>query len=124
MKAEKFILVVEDEVDLCSTMTRALTKAGFTTIGVNTVREATFKVKNQAYNCILLDMRVGEERGEDLIELIRTRKDYNNLTTPIIVISGFLDKDVILDIRGKIQGAIVKPFDAKSLLEMIKKVAP
>jgi DNA-binding response OmpR family regulator len=122
-KSDKYILVVEDEADLCSTVTKAISHDGFSAIGVNTIRDASFKLKNQTYSCILIDMRIGEERGEDLIELIRTRKDYNNVATPIIVISGFLDKDVIMEIRGKIQGAIVKPFDAKSLLEMLNKLA-
>lgn len=121
-KSEKYVLVVEDEADLCSTVVKSLSSHGYTATGVNTIRDASFKLKNQTYACIVLDLRVGEEKGEEFIEQIRTRKDYSNVATPIIVISGFLDKDLVMEIRGKVQGVIVKPFDEKSLLEILQKL--
>jgi FixJ family two-component response regulator len=68
-------------------------------------------------------MRLGADSGEELIEFIRERKDALNVDTPILVISGHLDKPLIGKIAKKIQGALVKPFDMNALLESVKKHA-
>jgi DNA-binding response OmpR family regulator len=119
----KQILVVEDDVDVCNAILTSLSRAGYRPTGVTTAREANLKLRNQAYSCILLDMRLGEENGESVIELIRRRKDSPNKNTPVLVVSGHLDKDLIAKIAGQIQGAIVKPFDQKDLLAQVEKLA-
>lgn len=118
----KSILVVEDDVDVCNAIITALTRQGYKTTGVTTAREATFKLKNQKYSCVLLDMRLGEENGDLLIDFMRERKDSANTATPVIVVSGFLDKELVLKIASKIQGAIVKPFEQKDLIAMVEKL--
>jgi DNA-binding NtrC family response regulator len=121
MKEEKYILVVEDEVDLCHAIAVALKKAGYKSMGCATARDAMMKMKNQTYHCILTDIRLGSDSGEDLVEQIRDRKDLLNLDTPILVMSGYLDKGLVSRIARHIQGALVKPFEIKVLLDLVAK---
>ncbi|MGE3263507.1 MAG: response regulator [Bacteriovoracia bacterium] len=118
----KQILVVEDDVEVCNAILTALSRQGYRPTGVTSAREAMFKLKNQKYACILLDMRLGEETGEDLIEFVRHRKDSSNTSTPVLVVSGHLDRHLVLKIASQIQGAIVKPFEQKDLLAQLEKI--
>lgn len=122
MKTGPFhILVVDDDVDLCNGIMRALHREGFQPGGSVEVRDAMFKLKNQKYACVLLDMKLGVDLGEELIAFMRDRPDHENSATPIIVISGNLDRPLVSKIANRIQGALVKPFDMTSLIEAVKK---
>jgi DNA-binding response OmpR family regulator len=122
MAEPKSILVVEDDIDVCNAIVTTLAQNGYRPTGCSSAREANFKLKNQKFACILLDMRLGNETGEHVIEFVRHRKESQNLGTPVLVVSGSLDKDLILKIAGQIQGAIVKPFDQKDLLSLVSKL--
>jgi len=121
MNKNKNILVVDDDVDLCNSIVSALHRDGFRPTGVTTAREAIFKLKNQKYDCLILDMRLENETGEEVIEVIRHRKDSQNASTPIIVVSGYLDKPLLVQVAKDIQAALVKPFELSKLLETVKK---
>ena len=66
---------------------------------------------------------LNDESGEEIIEQARSRGESLNRDTPIVVISGYLDRDLVLNIAGKVQGALVKPFETSSLLEIVRKFA-
>lgn len=122
MKKENLpILIVEDDVELCNGIMRALHREGYNPSGAVELRDAMFKLKNQKYACVLLDMKLGIDFGEELITFMRTRADLDNGDTPIVVISGNLDRELVEKIAHRIQGALVKPFDMKTLLDSVKK---
>lgn len=123
MADKKHILVVEDDVDLNNSILTALTASGYIAHGAVDTRDAGFKLKNQTYACILVDIKLGIESGESLILQIRERRDYMNLDSPIVVISGNLDRPLVEKIGRKIQGALVKPFSMPGLLDTVSKHA-
>lgn len=118
----KYILVIEDDEGLCDSILENLQTAGYRCMGVNNLKEASFKLQNQKYECILLDMQLGAESGMSVIELVRSRKGSQNPDTPIVVVSGYLDKVLLKKIASQIQGALVKPFDTKMLLSTVDKL--
>lgn len=119
----KLILVVEDNPDQADSILKALQKEGFTATGVPGVREAIFKLKNQKFSCVVLDLLLGQEDGSLLVDLIRNRKDIPNSTTPILVVSGGLSKETLKRLAGKIQGALVKPVDMDAFVAQVQKIA-
>jgi DNA-binding response OmpR family regulator len=127
MKEHKHILVVEDDVELNSAVTDALNRAGYKAVGVHNARDALMRMKNQKYDAIFVDIVLGDgsnaESGEDLLFQIRERPDANNQATPVVVISGNLQRELVERIAKSIQGALVKPFEMKALLEAARKAA-
>jgi DNA-binding response OmpR family regulator len=123
MAEQKHILVVEDDTVLSGAMVSALNRDGYKGVAAADIREAMFKLKNQTYACVLLDMKLGADAGADLVDFIRERKDSMNKTTPVVVVSGNLDRPTMGKIAGQIQGALVKPFDMSSLLETVRRHA-
>jgi len=118
---KKKILVVEDDTELCNSILKALQDHDYHPLWAADRRESIFKLRNETYALILLDMRLGADTGEDVIDFTRNSKDSLNQKTPILVVSGFLDQPLVKKIRGEVQGAIVKPFDLQTLLSNVKK---
>lgn len=120
----KSVLVIEDDVNLQNSLLKMLTLQGFKTMGTTEMRDALFRLKNQKYDCVVMDIRLGssESGGAELIQFARERKDSMNTRTPILVISGYLEKDLVQEIATYIQGALVKPFDSGSLVRLVRKL--
>lgn len=122
MIEDKSMLIVEDDEMFCASMVDALTKEGYSPLSAHTLREANFKIRNQKFRCIVLDMHLGEDRGTEIIQLLRVHKQTPNAETPIVVISGFLELELVRTIAAHIQGALVKPFGPEQLLERIRNI--
>lgn len=116
----RFILVVEDDNDLRNTLIEHLMLIKNTIIieardGV----EAVQKCRLQVFNCIICDINMPKMPGNVVIETIRN--DRMNAETPIIVLSGFLDKRLVMSIRDKIQKAFTKPTNLVELNDYVKE---
>ncbi len=116
------ILVVEDDAELANTLVETLNDLGLTAFSATTVRAAGFKLKNQLFSCVILDIRLGEETGEVVIDIMKQNKKSLNVETPILLMSGNIDLGLIKKIGSKVQGAIVKPFTPKDLLKKLKPI--
>lgn len=125
---KKWILVIEDEEELLSSMCEILNKKGFSAIPAHSYKEALQKVKKQKFHCIVTDLRLAaqdyseKESGVELVEYIRSQPKEENYKTPIFVVSGNLDDDAIQHLKGKIQGALVKPFSVDEFIEKMKMI--
>jgi DNA-binding response OmpR family regulator len=119
---KRWALVVDDEEDFNELISESISKIGFKTISSKTLSDAKIKTKNQKFDCIFLDMRLGDQSGEELIEAIRQEKHGFNIATPIMVMSGFLDLELIGRIGKDVNDILVKPFDLKTFHERLNSV--
>jgi DNA-binding NtrC family response regulator len=119
----KPVLVVEDDKDICLSLIEALNAAGYFTTGASTVEDAQRKMKNQTFACLVIDLRLGEGAGEDLVAALRSRPDLQNLTTPVLIVSAHINEAVVARLKGKIQGALVKPVMLEALQNAVKRLA-
>ncbi|MCO5142493.1 MAG: response regulator [Oligoflexia bacterium] len=126
---KKWILVIEDDLDLLKGIAEILKRKNFTPVTANNYKEATLKLKKQKFNCIVTDLKLTAgssseaESGASLVEYIRSQIKDENHSTPIFVISGNIDNEAVARLKGKIQGALVKPFTVDELVEKIKAIA-
>ena len=78
-------LLAIDDADLhLSIVCKIATQAGFETTGAATVGEATRLLRERTFDCITLDLSLGEQSGVDILKMLSETK----CRTPIIVISG------------------------------------
>ena len=82
------LLVIEDTSLHLSIVTKIASQAGFTTTGANSVGEAARLLRERSFDCITLDLSLGEESGVDILRLLAEMK----CRTPIIVVSGSGDE--------------------------------
>src|ERR1700733_13132992 len=65
------ILLVEDDRKIARTTTEALRERGHSVVLAETIAKAFTDLTERSFDVILLDLQVGDERGEDLILNLR-----------------------------------------------------
>lgn len=78
------LLAIDDAYLHLSVVRKIATQAGFTTTGANSVGEATRLLRERTFDCITLDLSLGEQSGIEVLHLLAEMK----CRTPIIVVSG------------------------------------
>ncbi|MGB8779063.1 MAG: response regulator [Candidatus Bathyarchaeia archaeon] len=110
------ILIVDDDENIRKVLLAILEDKGYTVESVGTAREAVEKSKRKFYNLALIDIRLPDMEG---IELLTKMRD----TTPKmrkIIITGYPTLQNAVDAVNKGADAyIVKPFDVENVLNAI-----
>lgn len=113
------LLLVEDERELSQLLTEQLRRRGFVMDAVDTVGDALAAVDATAYGLVLLDLRLPDGEGLEVLRHLRGRR----LSVPVIVLTA---KDAVEDrVRGLDAGAddyLIKPFAIEELVARINAV--
>ena len=112
------ILVVDDDDALRESIVSILESEGYILDVAKSGFEAEIKLRNKIYNLVLLDIRLPDVTGIELLAKI------NKFTprTKKIVLTGFPDTETaIKSVNEKADAYLVKPFDPDALLEVISE---
>lgn len=112
---KEWVLIVEDEERIVKSISKVLEKMDYFTQDCKNTLDARFKLSNQKFKCIILDMHLERGNGSEIIKEIKGNKHHTNYFTPIVVVSGNLNLETIKEVRRLVQGAIVKPFKSEQL---------
>ena len=114
------ILIVDDDKDICITLSKILTSKGFQVTVANNSDAAMNVIKSSSIDLVLLDVWL-EGSKKDGLELLKIIKKYNPIT-PVILISGHAN--VEMAVKAIKQGAfyfIEKPFKSEKLFLIIDR---
>lgn len=115
---DSLVLVVDDDTDVCNLLEQMISDLGIRVETTSNPLEVLDLVRNTFFTVILLDIRMPEKSGMELLpEIVEVSPD-----TKIIVISGFGDKDSA--VRALRLGAfdfLEKPFKHKLLSHSIQR---
>jgi two-component system response regulator RegA len=112
------LLIVEDDDVLRGRLARALTERGLEVRSARTAREAESMAREDPPELALVDLRIGEDSG---LELIRTLRDID-VGTRIVVLTGYAS--VATAIEAVRRGAVhylTKPADADEILAAFER---
>lgn len=106
------LLLVEDNRELSSWLTKLLVQSGYAVEQAFTGEEASQFLLTQSYNAILLDLMLPGMKGQTLLKQLRS---HNN-DVPVLIISA-QDKlqDIIEHLNLGADDYLAKPFDIKEL---------
>ena len=115
----KWILLVDDEKDILDSV-RELLMLTFGDKKLKIVEsengmDATSKVKNQKFDCIITDMKMPKKEGDAFI--VSVRQNPFNEETPIIVLTGFPNERIVRDYRFTY--LLEKPFVHNDLTDLV-----
>jgi DNA-binding NtrC family response regulator len=116
-KKEK-ILVVDDDVALQESLVTILEAEGYYVDTARTGKEAEQKVKAGYYHMALLDVRLPDITGVELLSMI------NELSprTKKLVLTGYPDtSSAIKAVNEKADAYLIKPFDPVELINLIEE---
>ncbi|NEZ47127.1 response regulator transcription factor [Clostridium niameyense] len=109
------ILVVEDDNDINTMLTKLMKKNNYNVVQAYSGTEAMLHIKNNEFHLILLDLMLPGITGEELIQNIRKTEEM-----PIIIISAKVDKnDKINLLKLGADDYITKPFDIEELFARV-----
>src|SRR4051812_26656428 len=81
------ILVVDDDHDICTLLSRFLTKNGFETITAGNGSKALEAVRTNKLDLVLSDFRLGDMDGSEVLSKIKAMQP----DLPVIIITGYSD---------------------------------
>ncbi|MBU1874550.1 sigma-54 dependent transcriptional regulator [bacterium] len=114
----KKILVVDDEADMRWILTNVLKKEGYRVITADDGKKAVQKVIENNPDIILLDIRMPEMDGIQVLEKVKEL----HLSTPVIIITAFVDiKNAVRAMKLGALDYLIKPFDNCEMLLIIKR---
>jgi DNA-binding response OmpR family regulator len=121
---KKNILVVEDEEFVQELIKDFLEKSEFSVVCSAKISETIYKLNNQKFDLVLLDLKLSGGSGTKIMEQLRnpSNADDKNAKTPIIIMSGYLDPAVVKQVALKVQGVLAKPLNMPELLNKIRMV--
>jgi DNA-binding NtrC family response regulator len=119
------LLAIDDAELHLSIVRKIAAQAGFKTTGANCVGEASRLLRERTFDCVTLDLSLGEQSGIEILKLLAEI----GCRTPIIVISGSDDAVLKETIRiGNFLGlnlcaAVPKPIHLAALRTTLMQVA-
>ncbi len=119
MNKNKWILIVDDEPDIIDSVRELL----HLTFGEDKLKivgscdgsDATFKVKNQKFDCIITDMKMPKKEGDAFIASVR--QNLFNSDTPVIMLTSF-PNDKVLE-ENRFVYLVTKPYKHSELTSIV-----
>jgi DNA-binding NtrC family response regulator len=112
------IIVIDDDESIRKTLTMILGEEGYVVDTASTGKEGIEKTSEKVYNLALIDMRLPDIEGIDL--LLKTKD-----TTPRmrkIIITGYPTiQNAMAAVNREADAFILKPFDMESVLQTIRE---
>lgn len=116
------VLLIEDEPELTTLLKRFLEDEKMRVLSCEEFTQGMSMVKNQKFSCIVVDYKLKGGTGDMIITGIRKNQQHVNYETPILLISGFIDGELLKTLGKKINGAMVKPFDRLQFASKVKSL--
>jgi len=106
------ILIVDDDDDFRGLLTDVFSQAGYEVTSVNNPHSAIEVFSKDEFDAVVTDHNMPEMTGEDLIKEIRSSEP----NIPIILVSGYLNQDLIQNLKNVNTEIFHKPLNVISLL--------
>jgi DNA-binding NtrC family response regulator len=112
------ILIVDDDENIRKTMTAILEDEGYIVDSAASGKEALEKTNGATYNLALLDIRLPDMEGVELLELMKD----NVPRTRKIMVTGYPSvQNAISAVNKRADAYLIKPVDVEKLLETVKE---
>jgi CheY-like chemotaxis protein len=115
------VLIIEDHDFQRKIQTKILTEEGFSVVAAASGAEALTLLRSMRPELILMDIELPGMSGLDILKRLRSTVIFKS--TPVLVLSGANQKDVVVQsMRAGASGFIAKPFDRKTLVEKVLSI--
>lgn len=115
---KKKILIIDDDFDMCTLLSRFLDKKGYQTEVAHNGAKGLAKFNEDDFDIVLCDFRLGDKDGKDILLKIKEAKPK----TIVIIITGYSDIKVAVDvIKLGAFDYITKPLIPDEVINVIEK---
>ena len=112
------ILIVDDDVNFCNSLSKVLAKKGYETTTAESGFRAMELMKEKAFDTVLMDIKMPVMNGVETYKKIKEIKPG----TVVIMMTAFSVDDLIREaVKEGVYAVIRKPFDIETIINMIEK---
>jgi DNA-binding NtrC family response regulator len=112
------ILVIDDDENIRSVLTAILEDEGYTVETADTAKKGIEKSEKEFYNLALIDIRLPDMEGTELLAKIRETKPKMRK----IIVTGYPTlQNAVAAVNKGADAFIMKPFDVDKILQTIKE---
>lgn len=112
----KYILILEDDGDLAAGMEMALMGDDFVFTVCGSIKEAEERLRQQAFDLLILDVNLPDGSGFELCRKIRK----NSKVSIILLTARDMELDIVRGLECGADDYITKPFSVEELLARIR----
>lgn len=122
--AIKTILCVEDDRFIGEMYVRSLQKEGYTVEWVIDGNDGLVAARNKQYDLIILDLMLPEQRGDQILDALRTETTDLVPNSKILIMTNFEQNDEAREaILSRVDGYLIKAdVTPRRLLEVIEEL--
>lgn len=112
------VLVIDDEVVAANSVRRTLNRRGFRVDEAFSGREALNRILNEMYDLVLLDMKMPDTNGLELLPTIKKHRPK----LPVVMVTGYASIDTAVEaIQRGASDYVAKPFTPEELFSAASK---
>jgi DNA-binding NtrC family response regulator len=117
--AARKVLVVDDEAVVANSIRKILTRKGFAIEEAFTCKDALAQVFTRDYDLVLLDMKMSDGNGLDVLQKIKAKKP----DLRVVIVTGYASVDTAVEaIQKGASDYMPKPFTPDELYSMTNRV--
>ncbi len=116
---EKFILLIDDDKEFIEVLKLALSKTYKNVHAVSDIETGINLLSQYNFSCIVLDINIAGRNGAEIIKYLVEHQDNLNNTTPVIIMSGYINEQFIEKHSTRFAGILRKPFEKNELTSLI-----
>ena len=112
------ILIIDDDLDICTLLNRFLSRKGYVVVTANSGQAGISLAENERPELILTDFRLGDMEGSEVLQQLREKLPH----IPVLVMTGYSDIRMAVNVMK--QGAfdyISKPIVPDEILLSIQR---
>lgn len=115
------LLVIDDDINILDTIYDNL-NSEFETISLaKDVNEAKEFILHDDFDCIILDIKLGDHNGGEVIKFIRENQEAHNKGVPVVVTSIIINEEFQERNKEKIKFILPKPFTMDELKSTVER---
>ena len=115
----KKVLVVDDEAVVANSIRKILARKGFSIEEAFTCKDALSQVFSKDYDLVLLDMKMSDGNGMDVLQKIKAKKPNQR----VVIVTGYASIDTAVEaIQKGASDYMPKPFTPDELYNMTNRV--
>src|SRR6185436_17675855 len=112
------ILIIDDDIDLCTVLARFLTKNGYETDVAHTGYKGIARFSEKKFDIVICDYRLGDMEGKDVVTALKKIDQH----VIVLVITGYSDiKTAVEVIKLGAFDFITKPLIPDEVLNVLNK---
>ncbi len=118
MEKQARILIIDDDENIRKVLQTILEDEGYLTDSAETAKKAIEKSEQSFYNLALIDVRLPDMEGTELLTRLRETKPKMRK----IIVTGYPTlQNAVAALNKAADGYVLKPFDAEKILMTIKE---